>query len=107
MSRGRTVASEPGVEDLETGSVVTLERGGLICQQVAIAVPEGCLNSRVGFSAGANKASERASVPPPFELLLHASASVLVWLGPVVELSVALSLEGDEAVVEVSVSVDS
>ena len=78
MSRGRAVTSEPGAEDLEIGSVVTSERAGLICQQVATAVPDGCFNSRVGFSAGPNKTSEGASVPPPFEWLLQASASVLV-----------------------------
>ena len=67
MSRGRAVTSEPGAEDLEIGSVVTSERAGLICQQVATAMPNGCFNSRVGFNAGANKASDRTSVLPPFE----------------------------------------
>jgi len=106
MSRGRAVASEQGVEDLEMGSAVAWGRAALMFQQGTTAVQDWCFNSRARSDAGPNKPFVRASVPPPFEQLAHASTSVAVWDGSVIALSAAESLENNESGIEESVSID-
>jgi len=105
ISRGRAVASEPGVEDRETGSAVTTGWATLMFQQSTTAVQDWCFNSRGGSDPGPNKMSMRASVSPPFMRLPHASASVLVS-AVVVALSASEILENSESEVEISVHVD-
>ena len=94
MGRGRTVTSEPDVED----------RGMAFISEAVIR--DGCFISRVESDAGSKKTSGRASVLPPFERPPRASPSGLVWAASVIELSASESLENSVSGIEVSVSVD-
>ena len=72
MSRGRTAASEPDVEDRETWEWTVL-----MFQQITTVVQDWCFNSRGGSDTGPNKMSARTSASPPFMQSLHSSAPAL------------------------------